>query len=574
MLDSPDSEMALTTEQMLQEAVQAGQSGDLARARELLLELMRRDNREPLYWLLMSTAVESREERIYCLQSVLLLDPENSAAKHDLELLGADIPQEGISALVPTEQEDWQTSEIAAPKVRKKRTKQKDEPWSLSWILGGLGIGLLIIFLGYYAAQRGLLGEQQPDSGSSAPLATALASNTPAMQPTATLKIVVAPRDPSELLAATYTPTPRYIATPHDDTAFQQGLDALDAGNWAAAAGFFQEHLATNPQSADGAYYLGEARVHLEDFDAALSAFNEALALDGQFAPAYLGRARAQIAQEAASSSILTDLNTAILLDPNLVDAYLERAAYNLGRGNLISALEDVASAESRTPQNALVHYQKALIYLAQEEFDLALQASQRAYNLDLTLLPNYVAKAQAQQGLEQYADSIETLQTYLSFEADNGEAWQVLGMSYQFSGQEDLGLEAFKRALFLDPNLPQAAFYRGQSELEAGKNQNALGDFRVAVANAPDWFEARIFLAQAYLATDNPSGAFFEINASSALATTAEQRAMLFYWRATTLEALGQAANALADWQSLLNLPAAAVPAEWRATAQERIQN
>ncbi len=572
--------MALSTEQMLQEAVQAGQSGDLARARELLLELMRRDNREPLYWLLMSTAVESREERIYCLQNVLFLDPENSAAKHDLELLGADMLQEGAPALLPTEQEDWQTSEIAAPKVRKKKTKQKEEPWSLSWILGSLGVGLVIIFLGYYAAQRGLLGDittgtqQPPDHDSGAPLGTALASNPPALQATATRQVVVAPRDPSELLAATYTATPRYIATPHDDTAFQQGLNAFDAGNWAAAAGFFQEHLATNPQSADGAYYLGEARLNLGDFDAALSAFDEALALDGQFAPAYLGRARAQIAQEAATASILTDLNTAILLDPNLVDAYLERATYNLARGNPDSALEDVAAAESRAPQNALVHYQKALVYLAQEEFDLALQASQRAYSLDLTLLPNYVAKSQAQQGLEQYADSIETLQTYLSFEGDDGAAWQVLGMSYQLSGQEDLALESFERALSLDPNLPQAAFYRGQSELAAGKDQNALGDFRVAVANAPDWFEARIFLAQAYLATGNPSGAFFEINISSPLAKGDEQRAMLFYWRATTLEALGQDANALADWRSLLNLPAAAMPAEWRATAQERVQN
>lgn len=572
--------MAISTEQMLQEAVQAGQSGDLARARELLLELMRRDNREPLYWLLMSTAVESREERIYCLQNVLFLDPENSAAKHDLELLGAEVPHEGTPALLPIEQEDWQTSEIAAPKVRKKKAKQKEEPWSLSWILGSLGVGLVIIFLGYYAAQRGLLGDittgtqQPPDHDSDAPLGTVLPTNTPAFQPTATREVAVAPRDPSELLAATYTATPRYIATPHDDTAFQQGLVALDAGNWAAAAGFFQEHLASNPQSVDGAYYLGEARLQLADFESALSAFDEALALDGQFAPAYLGRARAQIAQEAATSSILTDLNTAILLDPNLVEAYLERSTYNLARGNPGSALEDVAAAESRAPQSALVHYQKALVYLAEQQFELALEASQRAYSLDLTLLPNYVAKAQAQQGLQQYADSIVTLQTYLSFEGDDGAAWQVLGMSYQLSGDEDLALEAFEHALSLDPNLPQAAFYRGQSELEAGQDQSALGDFRAAVAGAPDWFEARIFLAQTYLATGNPSGAFFEINASSTLAKTDQQRGMLFYWRATTLEALGQAANALPDWQSLLNLPVAAVPAEWRATALERVQN
>jgi len=149
--------MALTKDQMLEEAVEAGKSGDLPRARELLLKLLRSDNREPLYWLLMSTAVESREERIYCLQNALFLDPENGAAIHDLELLGAEIPQVGAPAFVPEEQSDWQTSEIAAPKIRKKRHKQGEEPWSPALILGSLGVGLVIILLGYYAAQQGFL---------------------------------------------------------------------------------------------------------------------------------------------------------------------------------------------------------------------------------------------------------------------------------------------------------------------------------------------------------------------------------------------------------------------------------
>jgi tetratricopeptide (TPR) repeat protein len=573
--------MVMSKEQMLQEAVQAGQSGDLARARELLLTLLRQDNREPLYWLLMSTAVESRDERIYCLQNVLFLDPENSAAKHDLELLGAEVPEEGAPALLPEENEDWQTTEIAAPKIRKRKPRPKEEPWSLSWILGSLGVGLVIIFLGYYAAERGMLDgltgnltPLPPSHDSTAPLATALATNTPAFQPTATRQIVIAPRDPSELLAATYTPTPRYISTPHADNAvFQQGLDAYDAGNWAAATGFFQVFLSTNPGSADAAYYLGDAQLQAGDLEAALSAFDQALSIDPQFAPAYLGRARAQIAQEAASSSILTDLNSAVLLDPDLIDAYLERAAYNLGRGNPVSALEDVTAAESKAPQNAVVQYQKALVYLAQSDFESALQASSRAYDLDLTLLPNYVAKARALQGLEEYAQSIETLQSYLSFEGDDGTAWQVLGMDYQLNGQEELALESFERALSLDPNLPQAAYYRGLHELAANENQKALGDFRVAVAGTPDWFEARIFLAQAYLKTGNPSGAFFEINAGSGLAKSDEQRAMLFYWRATALEALNEHSNAIADWQSLLNLPAAAMPAEWRTTAQQHLQ-
>src|SRR3989337_4611214 len=102
-----------TKEKILQDAVAAGQKGDNVRARKLLLKLLRTDNHEPLYWLLMSTAVESREERIYCLHNVLFLDPDNRAAKHDLELLGAPMPERDAEPPDAEPAEDWQTREIA-----------------------------------------------------------------------------------------------------------------------------------------------------------------------------------------------------------------------------------------------------------------------------------------------------------------------------------------------------------------------------------------------------------------------------------------------------------------------------
>ncbi len=566
-----------TKEEILQEAVEAGQNGKPERARELLLRLLRLDNREPLYWLLMSTVVDSREERIYCLQNVLFLDPENSAAIHDLELLGAEIPKPDTPALLPEEPEDWHTKEIAAPKIPKKRKKKKEEPWSLSWIIASLGVGLVVILLGYYAAQSGFLDVllSTPTAASPQP-SQASSQNTPTAPngPTATPEALGVPRDPQDLLDATYTPTPRYIYTPHPGEAdFDQGLAALDGKDWTAAASFFQSYLTSNPQSADAAYYLGEAHLGGGNPADAQAAFERSLSINSEFAPAYLGRARVGIAQGADSSLILTDLNSAILLDAKLIDAYLERAAYNLERGNIEDAKRDVTAAEAIAPLSALVQYHKALVLLAEEDFSGALQASQRAYEIDLTLLPNYLARAESQQGVQQYNDSIETMQTYLTFEGEDARGWELLGLGYQFDGQTDLALQAFDRALELDPNSPQAAYYRGIQELAEENAPSALGYFQVALTGMPDWFEAHIGLARAQLGTGNPSGAFFEVNASSNLVETDEQRAAFFYWRAISLEALGQTQTALADWQSLLDLPASAMPAEWRQTAEERVQ-
>ncbi|UYN92239.1 MAG: tetratricopeptide repeat protein [Anaerolineales bacterium] len=565
--------MALTKDQMLQEAVQAGQAGDSARARELLLALLRTDNREPLYWLLMSTAVESRKERIYCLHNVLFLDPDNSAARHDLELLGADIPEQGAPAFFPEDEGEWQTSEIAAPKVRKRRKRRIDQAWSTGWIFGILLGGIVLIMAVFFATQQGIIPNfvnTATPGGSPAATGSLGAAGTP--QPTATRQIVVAPRDPEELLQATYTATPRYLATPHPESAvFADALAAYDAQQWAEAASLFESYLATNPQAADAAYYLGQSRLQSGETGAAMAAFEQAIASNASFAYGYLGRARALIAQDASTASILTDLNTALLLDANLVEGYLERSAYNLSRANPNRALEDAIAAEAIAPNNALVLNHKAQIYLVRGEYENALQTALRAQEIDLTLLPSYLTIANAQQGLGLYSESVQTLQLYLGFEGEDGRGWELLGLAHQLNGNESFAREAFERALEFDPNLPSAAYYRGIQQLEAGQNEAALSNFRVAVTGAADWFEARVYLARALLLTGNPSSAFFEVNAGAPLAKSDSQRAQLFYWRATTLEALNQRENALPDWQSLLNLPASAMPAEWRQLAQER---
>ncbi len=564
----------VSKEKMLQEAVQAGQTGDNELARKLLLKLLRTDNREPLYWLLMSTAVESRQERIYCLQNVLFLDPENSAAKHDLELMGADIPKANVPALVPEETEDWQTKEIAAPKLPLRRRQRKEQPWSINWIAAGLGIGIVVIILGYYAAENHLLDGLFQGPANPTLSSQATATNAPQVLVTSTSQLSIVPQNPEDLLEATYTPTSLYVNTPHpENPAFEQGLTALQAEDWPAAIVFFGNYLSASPQSADAVYYLGLAQFGASDFLGAQASFNQAISIQAQFAPGYLGRAQVGGKLESAPAAILTDINTAILLDPNYLDAFLERADFNLARGNLAEAESDIRSAENIAPLSAFVQFQKAQIALAQENYSVALQASQRAYELDLTLLPNYLAKAQAEQAVGQYANSISTMQSYFNFKGDDAAGWELLGLGLYFDNQREPALEAFDHALSINADLPQAAYYRGLEELNAGRAQTALEYFRVAVAGRPEWFEAHIALAQAQLASDNPSGAFFEINSSSALLETDGQRAMFFYWRATALEALGQMENALADWRSLLALPATAMPPEWRQTAEERTQ-
>ncbi|HAY85776.1 MAG TPA: hypothetical protein DCY42_12900, partial [Chloroflexi bacterium] len=71
----------MADETMFQEAVEALGQGDKGRARDLLTRLLESDQNNPQYWIWMSAVVDSAKERIYCLQTALNLDPENTTAK-------------------------------------------------------------------------------------------------------------------------------------------------------------------------------------------------------------------------------------------------------------------------------------------------------------------------------------------------------------------------------------------------------------------------------------------------------------------------------------------------------------
>jgi DNA helicase-2/ATP-dependent DNA helicase PcrA len=63
------------------------QSGDHAKARELLSAAVRQDPSDAIAWLWLSGAVETDAERLACLQRVLAIDPRNPSARRGLEIL-------------------------------------------------------------------------------------------------------------------------------------------------------------------------------------------------------------------------------------------------------------------------------------------------------------------------------------------------------------------------------------------------------------------------------------------------------------------------------------------------------
>ncbi|MBI3160473.1 MAG: tetratricopeptide repeat protein [Chloroflexi bacterium] len=569
----------MADERMFQEAIEAIRSGQRGRARDLLTRLLRTVQDDPNLWLYMSAVVESEKERIYCLESALKLDPNNEAARRGLVMLGAAPPDESVTPVRPQRSREWEVGTLAGMDGEgegKERTRIPIGRLALLAVIG-LAVTGLVVF-GIVGARRRAASQFANLGPTSTPRPLFAASASATLDATeqasaASTPVVDGPTPLALLLQATYTPTARYVDTPHpSDESFRTALTNLGRGNYDQALSFLDQFLQNNPESTDGIYYRGLILMGKGDYRGAKNEFNRVIALDSRFGPAYLGRAQADLAINP-EANIEDDIDRAIDLSPEFAEGFLARAEYRLERGDAESALEDAQAALNLRPDSPLAFHLIARAQLELGDEAAALEAAQTASSLDFTLLDNYLTLGQALVANGRPAEAIGPIQTYLYFHGDNTAAWLQLGRAQQEGGYPENAIRVYEYVLQLDRTQYRTYHLRGLAYATIGDYASAIRDLRAAAQTFKDDFRIQmdfgIVLHQAGYSGDG----YLVIHAAAPLAQTDEQKAEFYYWRATTLQKIGEWSAAERDWNLLLELPEDVVPPEWAAAAAENLK-
>jgi tetratricopeptide (TPR) repeat protein len=562
----------MADDRMLQEAIEAVSTGQSERARDLLTRLLRANQSNPRYWLWMSSVVDTTKERIYCLQKVLHLDPDNRAAQLGMVIGGISPPDEGLQP-VPITPRNWkETYRVKSlDSGPKKYIRRFAYFGAFILVFGLISIGILAPRMKSFGYFGGIQLTVTPIFETIAATATLLPTNTPrVVTPTPTF---IGPTPLWMLLEATYTPTPLYVNTPHPVTeAYRAGIRAFTEGNYEEMLMFMQQATRAEAQSADIYYYIGEANLLLEEPDESLFAFEKAIETNPNFAPAYFGRAKAMLALDP-EFDIEADLTQAIVIDPSLASAHLELIAYYLLIGNYELALNSLEIAEGLIPESPLIYAYRSQALLQIGEFELALEAAQQAYELDQTILDVYQTLGNLHLMSGDAEQASHYLEIYLRYVTDDANAWAAYGRALFDSGDQfDEAMQAFDLALELDENSFTALLFRGLSYVEAGQGQLAVNDLFIARNFDRKSFVASLGLARALSLAERYDDAISQFTGSEQLASTELQRAEVYYWRANTFRLIGDKASASIDYKALLALPAETIPIIWVNEAQKFI--
>ncbi len=140
---------------------------------------------------------------------------------------------------------------------------------------------------------------------------------------------------------------------------------------------------------------------------------------------------------------------------------------------------------------------------------------------------------------------------------------------------EDDLeqAIEVFDEAEEFDEENAYIHLYRGLSEFEEEEYQDSLSDLYIAKNLLPYSFIANYEFGRALHFLERYNEAYNQFNATETITNTLKDEASVYYWRANTLEAMGQTAEANQNWEHLLSISESIrLPREWVEDANLRI--
>lgn len=134
---------------------------------------------------------------------------------------------------------------------------------------------------------------------------------------------------------------------------------------------------------------LGVARSTLKDYEAAIKAYDRALALSPNLTTAYVGRAYARAALDARQSQLaLGDYDSALEIDPRLAFVWLNKGNIYYAAQDFTAAIECYGKALELDPMFGAALYNRGLTYLRIGNRRLAFNDLSKAG--ELGVLPSY----------------------------------------------------------------------------------------------------------------------------------------------------------------------------------------
>lgn len=239
------------------------------------------------------------------------------------------------------------------------------------------------------------------------------------------------------------------------------------------------QHIDTYPQDPNGYCYRGICYERLDRFTEALADLDRAISMQPNHPVFHHARGRAR-QRLGDLSGALTDFNLTIERKPQAA-VYEDRAEVHRCLGNHLAALQDCDTAIALNPKLINAYFRRGLTYTEIGDLGLALENYSQTLDLDPEHLQGYIQRSWIYFRQADYQRAKRDCQSALALEEACFWANYVLGVVNSLLGLKHNAMTNFTKAIELSPNYVSARYHRGLLYQDLGDLPKAMADFEQA---------------------------------------------------------------------------------------------
>ncbi len=215
---------------------------------------------------------------------------------------------------------------------------------------------------------------------------------------------------------------------------------------------------------------------------------------------------RATLAED--DEARLADLNQAIKIDPDNIDALRIRGAYYLQNDQADLAIEDFKKWLEHDKENMAAYFVVAQSLMAMQKFDEAIEILNQANEVKPDEPDIYRERARIYLAQEKTDQAIEDLTKAIELDPEDIESLMMRATIYLDEEKHDEALADVNKVLQVQPGL--VAAYRLRSFIYSAQENfdDAIRDIQLLVADSPENLGYKLQLAMLLNANDEPSRA------------------------------------------------------------------
>ncbi|MCB0218512.1 MAG: tetratricopeptide repeat protein [Chrysiogenetes bacterium] len=279
---------------------------------------------------------------------------------------------------------------------------------------------------------------------------------------------------------------------------YRRGINAYEAGDYAAAIAAFDEQLLSVPGHPPSMLGKGRAFGKLEKFDEATNVLTDLSRQEGWNDKALLALAQVFLAADKVQAAD-DNVRNVVQSSPENAEAWRVFAQVAILRGLYEDAIERANRTIQLEPDNPDSYLILGDAYMAKRIYTDALKNYKEAYERDRQNVRVYISMGTVFQNLADTENSVKALKYAAKLDPKNARLLVQIAQIYYDGGDPQSARGMLRDAAAIDPGLASVDVLMGRIAFDAGNYEAALSSFQKAEPKEPNNLEIQLYTGLAY---------------------------------------------------------------------------